>query len=416
MLQDTYTTISACRGCGASQLTQRYDLGDCYLSDFPRPAQKLSSAPLQILTCDSCGLAQLGATVRRDLLFKDQYWYASGINGTMREELRQVVRRARQFVPVHDGDWVLDIGANDGTLCRAWRDHLWEGRPFRIAVEPAQTFRESLRDAAEMILVEPFPSMSLAANFTGRLQVITSIAMFYSVDPLGPFIEQVKALLAPKGVWVIQWQDLLQMLTQNAVDNICHEHVCYFSFRTLCETLERYGLDVVHAERTPINGGSLRVFVKHAPQPCSPKAANLLRAEARMEYLPFPFWNDFEARVARQIDHLQQTVAHAYDQELTVDLLGASTKGNTLLQLAGLGPALIRQAWERHPQKVGRQTITGIPIVHEEEGRRVPPDLLVCPIWQFRDGLIEREHEYLLSGGKIYFPLPNGELYMGGKG
>jgi NDP-4-keto-2,6-dideoxyhexose 3-C-methyltransferase len=414
---ETYRKISACRACGHTQLTQRYDLGDLRLSDFPLPAQRLPSAPLLVLECDACQLAQLSVTVDRDLLFKDQYWYASSINGTMREELRQVVRRARQFVTIHDGDWVLDIGANDGMLLRAWHDHRWEGRPFRIAVEPAQTFRTVLRDAAELILVEPFPSLSLAASYTGKIKAITSIAMFYSVDPLGPFIEEVKRLLAPDGVWVIQLQDLGQMLQQNAVDNICHEHVCYFSLKTLGETLKRHGFFVQHAEQTPINGGSLRVFVRHQDFDAETGEAcfDLLAEDLVLNLTSRIAWECFASRVSQCVDHLQQTVAHSHDQGLTVDLLGASTKGNTLLQLAALGPAQIRQAWERHPLKVGRQTITGIPIVAEETGRQDPPDLLVCPIWQFRDALIEREHEYLLRGGKIYFPLPAGELYMGGR-
>lgn len=414
--------IRNCRVCHSPNLVPLLDLGRLNVSAFPGPdTATLIPAPLHLVGCNECSAVQLLHTVKPELLFQHDYWYASGINGTMREELRHVVREARRHVRVNDGDWVLDIGANDGTLLSAWREHLWEGKPRRFAVEPSPTFSRVLRDTSETVVTSLFPAPKLQVVPDGSFKVITSIAMFYAVpDPVG-FAREVARLLHPEGVWVVQMQDLQQMLAATAFDNICHEHLIYYTIESFWRVCVQANLRIVDVQLREINGGSLRFTVMHA----LPGVGNFCPPAAFSA--PPLNWQIFEHRMQQRLAALQDTVRAALEMGYNVDLLGASTKGNTLLQLAGLGPAQIRRCWERHPRKIGRKTITGIPIVSEERGRggtsglgTVPgdqaPDLLVCPIWQFRSALVEREHEFLKRGGKIYFPLPDGELYAGEPG
>lgn len=396
---------TTCRLCEHS-LVERdpvLDLGDLLVSQFPAPGDRdFVQAPLALAECQNCHLVQLTHTVHPRHLFQGDYWYASGINGLMREELRNVVREARMWTKVQDGDWVLDIGANDGTLMSAWREHLWEGRPYRFAVEPSPTFRRQLGDVAESVLTETFPSPALQG--ATKFKVVTSIAMFYAVPDPVHFAASVSDVLADDGVWVVQMQDLANMVQATAFDNICHEHLAYYSVETFHEVCRRAGMQIVSVQPREINGGSLRFIVRKL-HPGEDSQRPAVRT-------PPVDWAAFERRIHDRVDTLKSAIDAAQSYGHTIDLLGASTKGNTLLQLAAVGPAQIRQCWERHPKKVGRTTITGIPIVHEEAGRADPPDLLVCPIWQFRQALIEREHHYLSCGGRIYFPLPEGELFQ----
>lgn len=406
-MSDSVVIQTACRLCGQSLVQQDpvLDLGVLQVSQFvnPQNAQRFIAAPLALAECQYCRLVQLTHTVHPRHLFGD-YWYASGINGTMREELRNVVREARMWVQVHDGDWVLDIGANDGTLLSAWREHLWEGKPYRFAVEPSPTFAKPLADVAEAILTESFPAAAMEG--ATKFRVITSIAMFYAVQDPVAFALKVADLLTDDGVWIVQMQDLHSMVARTAFDNICHEHLTYYSVATFEDVCQRAGLQVVSVQPREINGGSLRFVVKKRLRGVGYQYSPVGVAEPNVD------WPAFQQRIDDRVDRLKTTIAAAQDHGHMVDLLGASTKGNTLLQVAGIGPAQIRQCWERHPGKIGRVTITGISIVHESDGRSTPPGLLVCPIWQFREALIERESEYLQQGGRIYFPLPDGDLFQ----
>jgi hypothetical protein len=90
---------------------------------------------------------------------------------------------------------------------------------------------------------------------------------------------------------------------------------------------------------------------------------------------------------------------------------GASTKGNVLLQFCGFGPDHIDSIAEVNEDKFGRVTPgTGIPIVPEDELRERRPDYVLVFPWHFRDGIIEREEEYLRAGGRLIFPLPEVEI------
>jgi NDP-4-keto-2,6-dideoxyhexose 3-C-methyltransferase len=215
-------------------------------------------------------------------------------------------------------------------------------------------------------------------------------------------------------VWIVQFQDLDQMLKATAFDNICFEHLCYYSLASFERLIQPYGLAVVDAEVRTINAGSYRLYIQHDAVSAVRHIGGLGRVEqlrAReagcedWQTLEIFAWRVGEAR--RQIQSAITATAPG-----TIDLYGASTKANTLLQYCGLDERVIRQAWERSPEKIGRTTVTGIPIVSEETGRADPPAALVAGIWQFREAILEREAAYLDQGGAILFPLPEVDLAL----
>lgn len=406
-------SLRVCRSCSGS-LEALVDLGSIHLSGFLAPGEAdRPTAPLVLCACATCKLVQLQHTVERQALFS-HYWYLSGINEVMQHELQDIVDQAVARVgPFAAGDAVLDIGANDGTLLDRYRHHHvfpLQG-VVRLAYEPATNLQHALKLHADVVVPDYFPERYGAViGFEGRVKVITSIAMVYAVDALAPFLTAIAALLHEDGVWVVQFQDLAQMLSQRAFDNICHEHLTYPSLESFRAWLPPYGLEVVDAERRAINGGSLRLTVMHqGRQPISPHVPQLLAAEAGCQ--AWDTLERFEGRVQETVRHIRAAVETVLERQQTIDLYGASTKANTLLQVSGLTNAAIRQAWERSPEKVGRVTCgTHIPIVSEEAGRNRPPEALLLGIWQFKDAALAREHAYLQAGGTVIVPLPNVEI------
>lgn len=400
---------TVCRLCGG-RLDPVLQLGDFALAAFPLPGDPPTpTAPLDVVICASCRLVQLRHTVARDQLYR-HYWYRSGINEAMRTELTSVVSAALLTVSLYSDDVVLDVGANDGFLLSQYQ--AMGRRPMRIAFEPAYNLSEAVGAHAEVVIGDYFPQpVVLPDEWQRVVKILTSIACVYDIDDPLAFVREVDRLLHPDGVWIVQFQDLAQMIAAIAFDNICHEHLTYWSLTSFTDLLDRSGTDlqVTHVERRAINGGSLRILVRRRFQPADQTVEPLLAAERPLlgwQALDRFAWRVREAR--KQIQGAVQAVA-----DRTVDLYGASTKGNTLCQFVGLGPDRIRQAWERNPDKVGRLTATGVPIVSEEVGRADPPDLLVPLIWQFRESLLQREAAYLAGGGRILFPLPVVDLVQG---
>jgi NDP-4-keto-2,6-dideoxyhexose 3-C-methyltransferase len=362
------------------------DLGSLRISTFRLPEEPPPpTAPLTLARCAWCGLVQLTHTVNPDLLYKGRYWYRSSVNEVMRAELADVVDDALSRVTIDPQDVVVDIGANDGFLLSCYRDHPATLHTLRVGFEPSPNLRPSAQHTSEILIPDYFADGPVFRSaIAGRAKVVTAIAMVYDVDNLESFFSAVHHALHCDGVFVVQFQDLWGMLRSTAFDNICHEHLTYFSLHTFDLVARRYGLIVVDVEKRQINGGSLRVTLRAAEttQPLPAGSEHRLRS-ALAEEEDADDWETLERfawRVNEAKLQIRGVLSGLSDDGTTIDLYAASTKANTLLQVCGLDASLLRQAWERSPEKVGRLTVTDVPIVSEETGRSDPPTALLLAV------------------------------------
>ncbi len=415
-------TLAACRLChsSADRLVPLLSLGELYISNFLNAAEDSSrypKAPLELVACDpeqgGCGLVQLKHSVAAVLMYQ-QYWYRSGTNVSMRRALAQVTQQAECLVQPRAADIVLDIGCNDGTLLRSYRTP----GLIRAGFEPAENLLQEARVQTQEILQGYFDAGAFARAFPGRrARVITSIAMFYDLDDPRRFTADVAQCLAEDGVWIIQMSCLPLMLERNAFDNICHEHLAYYSLGCLQRLLRSHRLEAIDAELNDINGGSFRVLVAHeggtVPRSDFGRARiqGLEKFEQALCLGNQAVYRAFAQRVLQIRKRLVAFIRKEAARGAVFCVYGASTKGNTLLQFFGLDSRIIRAAADRSPQKWGKKTIgTEIPIVSEEQARAAPPDYFLVLPWHFLDEFVEREESYLKQGGRFLVPLPSPEI------
>jgi NDP-4-keto-2,6-dideoxyhexose 3-C-methyltransferase len=410
------TTCRACPG----RLREILNLGSLRLNTFPQYAYQVAEVPqvpLVLMVCETCGLIQLDRTVPPDWLYRE-YWYRSGVNESMVAELQSVVVEALGLVTLEPGEYVLDIGANDGTLLSNYATFPVK----RFAVEPALNMTDALREHADLITHDYFPSEGLIREYPGRFKVITAIACAYDTEEPYAFFQGICDLLAPGGIAVVQFQDFEQQARCAAFDNICHEHLLYYTLWSLTGILFQTGLRLVRVTPTPINGGSLRCVLQRRMDPDlrqDPADTQSVVAQRDREHAAGLSPDRIQDGVALQafaqrVQTVKTQITTLLWQTLldgkVIDVYGASTKGNVLLQVLEIGALHVRQAIDRSPAKWGRFTLTGIPIVSEEAARGDPADVWLCPIWQFRDFMLAREAWYLKQGGAVIFPLPYCEV------
>jgi hypothetical protein len=245
-----------------------------------------------------------------------------------------------------------------------------------------------------------------------KAKAITSIAMFYDLEHPRTFVADVAEALADDGIWVIELHYLPLMLEANAFDAIVHEHLEYYSLAVIERLVGEEGMEVVSAELNDMNGGSIRLFIGHqgahkrtAEQQDALTALRVSEFELALD-APEPY-EAFRLGVERVRDDLVRTCREIRDAGRTIHVYGASTKGNTILQYAGIDHDDIEAAADRNPDKWGSETIaTRIPIISEEQSRAMNPDYYLALPWHFLDEFIEREQEFLQRGGKFIVPLP----------
>lgn len=417
----TYIDHAFCRICKTGKLEHVLSLGNHYVVTFIDPAElpawkrgeREPKIPLTLMICSTCKFVQLRETVNQDRLYR-KFWYRSSTNESMCRQLREIVDEASAKAQLKNQRFqpVLDIGCNDGQLLSYYSDTI-----MKVGFDPAVNLTAEAKDRAgtEFILADYFSDRyeeDLRRLAPGGFRVITAISMFYDLPDPMPFLRAVKKALHPDGVFVIQMNYLLSMIEQNAVDNIAHEHLGYYSLAVLKSLVEACGMQVRDASVNDTNGGSIRVYVNHTGPTTNDeykRVSDLLQIELGARLDDPQTYRKFEGRIETIKSQLREAI---YSYAGSVYLYGASTRGSTLMQLLDIGGDAIVGAAERNPEKVGKLMVgTWIPIVSEEHARKAASMFLVLP-WHFKSSILERERKTLEEGEvKFLFPFPSPCIY-----
>lgn len=396
------------------------ELGNHYVSDFVKPGSEMRETKpwsLDLYLDDTIGAARLDGVAPLDKMY-GQYWYRSGINASMTRQLQQIVGEICERIPVNTGDVWLDIACNDGTLLAAVPDVA-----IKVGIDPADdSYVQESKRIADAIVQDFFSEAAYQRTGYGnrKAKVVTCIAMFYDLDNPRPFIRDVHKILADDGVFVVQMSYTPLMLKQMAFDNICHEHVYYYNLTSIKKLFEAEGFVIRDCSLNDTNGGSFRVYfqkdtsdkrtfaTQQQRDVCDYRVASILDYEAAHWDLSNPqLWTDFGANINKLKGQVLEFLHAAKAEGKTVYGYGASTKGNTLLQLFGITPDLVTAIAERSPYKFGLETVgSRIPIVSEEDMRAAKPDYLLVLPWHFIDEFVKREQEFIAAGGKLVVPCP----------
>lgn len=404
-----YRKVEACRICGNTNLERVLDLGEQMLTGvFPASKdQQVTTGPLRLVKCTGqdgcCGLLQLEHSYDLGEMYGDNYGYRSGLNASMVAHLQRKVAKIRSMVDLQPGDLVVDIGSNDSTTLQAYGDC---GLTL-VGVDPTGAkFREYYPDYVNLI-PDFFSSALVEEKFPGRkAKVVTSFSMFYDLEAPMEFMRQVADILDDDGVWVFEQSYMPLMLDTNSYDTVCHEHLEFYALRQIQWMAERTGLKIADVEFNDVNGGSFSITVRKANGDTSiePAVQKILDEEQAKGLDTLEPFHAFAQRVEETRTALLDFIAKAKAEGKTVAAIGASTKGNVLLQYCGLTEDQIVAVGEVNPEKYGKFTPGNfLPIVPETELLARKPDYLMVLPWHFRKFF---ENSPAFRGQTLLFPLP----------
>lgn len=421
------TRRTTCRLCNSPNLIELYSLGDQYVSDFVPKEKEFRigiKCPIEIVLCQDCTLVQQRYTAPQELLYSRHYWYRSGVTQTMRDALTDVAVSAISRANLIPGDVVLDIGSNDGTLLRFYNDSL-----IRVGVEPADNLATE-ENYCGLGLAHDFWGGPDGALMSGRYfaaiidnrileclaghstdaKIVTACGMFYDLEDPNQFIADVAKVLHPEGVFVAQLMCLKQMMDLSDVGNLCHEHLEFYSLKSLQHLFSKHGLQIFDVEENKVNGGSYRIYAcLMGTRPVASRIQGFYEAESFGLKIQDPYshyaWFSKAKMNRDSVSKLIRGLTQNGGKRIWV--YGASTKGNVLLQWYGLDSSIIEAAADRSPEKWGKFTVgTGIPIKSEDDFRASNPDYALVLPYAFLSEFVEREKEWRDKGGRFIVPLP----------
>lgn len=404
--------LKKCRVSGSTNLMPILSLGRQALTGvFPRTCDAhVTTGPLELVWCPDSGLLQLAHSYDPSELYGENYGYRSGLNQSMVAHLTRKIHFLERLANLKSGDVVVDIGSNDATLLKAYR----LPGVTRIGIDPTGSkFKQFYADDIDLVS-DFFSVAAFRSRSAKRARIVTSVAMVYDLeDPIG-FARQVTEILEPEGIWHFEQSYMPSMLRLGSYDTICHEHLEYYSLSVVRRILDAADLRVLDVQMNAVNGGSFAVTAAHKTSARRSDAVMvdwLLEQEDRMGlHTPRPY-RDFEERVFRHRQDLTRLLLALRSDGKRILGYGASTKGNVLLQFCGVGPDTIKAIAEVNPDKFGSFTPgTLIPIVSEADARAMRPDYFLVLPWHFKEGIRQREQEFLAAGGKMIFPFPEIEV------
>ena len=395
-----------CRVCSSSQLRTVIDLGSQALTGaFIEDGESVNKYNMSLSMCEECGLTQINEVYDLDLLYGDGYGYESALNSSMVSHLKFKAEELKNLITLNPNDIVIDIGSNDATTLSFFDDNI-----VKIGVDfTGKKFEENYKKVNAILVPDFFPSPRLDSILKGRkASIISSYSCFYDLPDPVFFAKEVSKILKDNGVWCLEQSYMPSMLKTNSFDTICHEHIEYYRLTDIQNICNASNLEIKDIKFNDINGGSFSVIVGHNNNLISQKEVviEILDEENLKD------WNhefvEFNKRIASIKEDTIIKLQQLKNAGKRVAGIGASTKGNVLLQYYGLDSNLIECIGEVNQNKYGCTTPgTGIPIVSEDEVLKSKPDYLFILPWHFKDFFLNSSK---FKGFSVILPLPNLEI------
>ena len=400
--------IKSCRSCKSKKLVKLYSLGNQYFTGI-FPSNRHSKIPrgnLGMLICNNCKLLQLDENFDSNEMYGDNYGYMSSLNKSMISHLYLKALNLKKKYNLKSKNSILDIGSNDGTFLAFFNKN------FNLfGCDPTiKKFGKFYRK--DITKIQNFFSSNLFKNI--KFDLITSISMFYDLpDPL-KFAKEINSILKKNGVWHIELSYMPMMIKNRSYDTICHEHLEYYSLKSLKYLLTKAGLKITNLSFNQINGGSIEVdVVKKSSKykECKDLINWVLESEHVNQYNEIKKHKSFYNECLNHKKLLKKLLVTLKKQNKKVVGYGASTKGNVLLQFCGINSKIINNIAEVNKYKFNRYTPgSKIKIVSEKSVKLKKPDYMLVLPWHFKDYIVKRERNFLKNGGKLIFPLPEIEI------
>jgi SAM-dependent methyltransferase len=405
----TVTKRQTCRLCGSNNVERVVELSPIPLSEnysFDRSAAaKAPRYPVDAYMCGDCGHVQQMDIIDPKTLW-DSYTYYSGDAKGMPEHFQNVAAKSIKAADAPAGALVVDIGSNDGSLLKPFKE-----AGYRVlGIDPATDAAKRANDAG-ILTITSLMALDLAERIREEhrpASIICAFNVFAHADDLGEMVDCVRTMLAPDGLFFFEAQYLLDIVDGVLIATLFHEHLSHHSVKPLIKFLDRHGLELIAVERAPIQHGSLlgTVQLKGGKRPVEDSVRQLIALEDERKLDKLETLHAFGARVKQLRERTAELAAKLKAEGASIAGYGAARSGPTLMIQLGL-TGKIEYIVDDHPQKVGRyESGDGILVVPTAELIKRMPDYTIILAWVHSKKIIETNHDYLRKGGHFVVLCP----------
>jgi NDP-4-keto-2,6-dideoxyhexose 3-C-methyltransferase len=397
-----------CKNCKKKKLFRVFKLGKQPISSvfYDYKKKKLPEYSLDLYKCEYCQLVQFSSLPPLEDMYGLTYGYNTSLSPLMVNHMKKKFKFLKQnYLKLLKGQ-ILDIGSNDGTFL----NFLGKIKGIKLyGMDPSSkkflsNYKKNISVVADYFSKKKLLEVLSTDQAREKFNIITSFAMFYDIEDPNSFCKDIYDLLNDEGIWVVEFSYLPLLLKNLTYDQICHEHVTYYSLTTFSKILKNNNMKVIDLSFNEINGGSIEVICAKKNSKIKPKliVKKILKEEESIDKNIFNLFQD-------RVDNVKRTLLEFLKNITAKNIIGygASTKGNIVLNHLGLTEKNLSSICDANPFKFNRYTPgSNIKIISKKEMRKKNPKYLLVLIWSFRSEVIKQEIDYLKKGGKLIFHLP----------
>jgi hypothetical protein len=408
---------SDCRGCGGHDLELVFSLKPSPIGDAYVTREQVNvlqpSYPIDLYMCKQCGLAQIMDVIDPEILY-GEYIYVTASSMGLADHFRDYADSVTGRCGLNPNSLVVDIGSNDGTLLRRFKDC---GMSV-LGVEPA-THIAAEATATGIKTIGKFFTPDLAKQIAaehGRAKLVTANNVFANIDDLMSWVNGVNELLADDGVFVFESYYLADLVQNMVFDFIYHEHLSAFSVKPIQFLFKRVGLELVAVQRVDTKGGSLRYFVQRPKGPLEIDGSvdKMLMSEDSLGLYRKETFSAFTEKVNGLKEKTKKFLTQAKSEGKSIAGFGASITGTTLIYHFEIGEYLDYLV-DDNPAKQGRFSPgLHLPVLPSSALYERKPDYLVVLAWRFAEPFIKKNHAFLDGGGCFVIPVPEFKVVANG--
>lgn len=370
--------------------------------------KKFKKYSLDLYECQNCKLVQFSKLAPLNEMYGQTYGYRTSLSKLMVNHMYSKYSNIKKNKYIKRNSNILDIGSNDGTFLNFFLKDKIKADFFGI--DPSANKFKKFYNKKIKLITDYFSFKKISNDIdykktNKRFSLITSFAMFYDIEDPNLFCKDINKLLDKNGLWVLELSYFPLLLKNLTYDQICHEHITYYTLTTFKNVISKNNLKIIDFSFNEINGGSIEITCakinsKHKPK--EKKIKEILLEEKKINH------NSYK-RLAKRIDNTKNNIKNFLNWVGKKNVIGygASTKGNIVLNQCNLNSKNLQLICDANPYKHSRYTPgSNIKIISKEEMRKIRPKYLFVLIWSFRKEVISQEIDYIKKGGKLVFHLP----------
>ena len=393
-----------CRICSSKNLDLVVNLGkQPWCNNFLTKSQlgKEKFYPLKLMYCNNCSLAQLSYTVKKEIMFSD-HTYLSGITNTLSNHFKKICTSInKQFNYDKSKKSILDLGSNDGTFLKHFKNIGWE----ILGIESSKRI-SIIANKNGIKTINKFFNYELALSIKKKFDFVNASGVFFHLEELHSFTKGVKYLLANEGVFIVQFLYMKSIVNNLAFDQIYHEHLLYYNLSTLQKLLDMYDLEIFDCYLTSVHGGQMITYISHRGTKTKTKRLfSYLKKEKNSKCNSKSYYLDFAKNIIKLKDKNIKFLKDCRRNEQIVFGMGAPVKGNTLLNYFNINKNLIQKLLEKNQLRKNLYAPgSHIPIVMENE-EKIKPDVYYVLEWNFKKEILNNNKQLIKRGVKFFFPI-----------